>query len=115
MTQNVAHYPLHHVTYSATKFEVAMSNRLGGDTLTRKVTDRPTTDRLWYKIYISFFLKKSGYNKSFFGYKNCLDLKIENPDLGEGAHDGREIGTEITVTTITFETVLLSTHHICLG
>ena len=23
---NVAQYPLHHVTYSATKFEVAMSN-----------------------------------------------------------------------------------------
>ena len=28
--------PLHHVTYSATKLEVAMSNSLGGDTLTRK-------------------------------------------------------------------------------
>ena len=26
VTQNVAQYPLHHVTYSATKFEVAMSN-----------------------------------------------------------------------------------------
>ena len=36
VTQNVAQYPLHHVTYSATKFEVAMSNRLGGDTITRK-------------------------------------------------------------------------------
>ena len=29
-------YPLHHVTYSATKFEVAKSNRLGGETFTRK-------------------------------------------------------------------------------
>ena len=36
VTQNVAQYPLHHVTYSATKFEVATSNRLGGDTFTRK-------------------------------------------------------------------------------
>ena len=36
VTQNVAQYPLHHVTYSATKFEVAMSSRLGGDTFTRK-------------------------------------------------------------------------------
>ena len=27
VTQNVAQYPLHHVTYSATKFEVATSNR----------------------------------------------------------------------------------------
>ena len=25
--QNVAQYPLHYVTYSATKFEAAMSNR----------------------------------------------------------------------------------------
>ena len=33
---NVAQYPLHHVTYPATKFEVARSNRLGGDTFTRK-------------------------------------------------------------------------------
>ena len=32
-TQNVAQY---HVTYSATKFEVATSNGLGGDTFTRK-------------------------------------------------------------------------------
>ena len=36
VTQNVAQYPLHPVTYSATKFEVATSNRLGGDTITRK-------------------------------------------------------------------------------
>ena len=35
-TQNVAQYPLHHVTFSATKFEVATSNHLGGDTFTRK-------------------------------------------------------------------------------
>ena len=27
VTQNVAQYPLHHVTYSATKFESAMSYR----------------------------------------------------------------------------------------
>ena len=36
VTQNVAQYPLHHVSYPATKFEVARSNRLGGDTFTRK-------------------------------------------------------------------------------
>ena len=34
--RNIAQYPLHHVTYSATKFEVALSNGLGGDTFTRK-------------------------------------------------------------------------------
>ena len=36
VTQKVAQYPLQHVTYSATKFEVAASIRLGGDTFTRK-------------------------------------------------------------------------------
>ena len=35
VTQNIAQYPLHHVTHPATKFEVARSNRLG-DTFTRK-------------------------------------------------------------------------------
>ena len=35
VTQDVAQYPLHHVTYPATKFEVARSNRLGGATFTR--------------------------------------------------------------------------------
>ena len=36
VTQNNAQYPLHHVTYPATKFEVAASNCLGGDTFTIK-------------------------------------------------------------------------------
>ena len=35
VTQNVAQYPLHHVTYSAAKFEVVTSNGLG-DAFTRK-------------------------------------------------------------------------------
>ena len=38
--RNVAQYPLNHVTYSNTKFEVARSNGLGGDTFTRNVTRR---------------------------------------------------------------------------
>ena len=38
VTQKLAQYPLHHVIYSATKFEVATSNGLGGDTFTRKKT-----------------------------------------------------------------------------
>ena len=57
------------MTYSATKFAVATSNGLGGDTFTRNVTDRRTdgqtdgqtdgrTNRLWYKINLPFFLKK---------------------------------------------------------
>ena len=36
VTQNVAQYPLHYVTFSATKFEVATSKGLGGDAFTRK-------------------------------------------------------------------------------
>ena len=56
------------MTYSATKFEVATSNRLGGyiykkcdertAALTHRGTDRQTTDRLWYEIYIPFFPKE---------------------------------------------------------
>ena len=45
VTRNVAQYTLHHVTYSATKFEVATSNGLGGDTFTRNVTDARTHGR----------------------------------------------------------------------
>ena len=41
--QNVAQIPLHHVTYSATNFEVARSNRLGGDIFTRKYNIWPLT------------------------------------------------------------------------
>ena len=45
VTQNIAQYPPHHVTYSGTKFVVATSNRLGGDIFTRNVTDRYTHRR----------------------------------------------------------------------
>ena len=42
VTGNVAQYPLYHVTYAATKFEVTRSNGLGGDTFTRYFTDTQT-------------------------------------------------------------------------
>ena len=49
VTQNVAQYPPHNVTYPGTKFVDATSNCLGGDTFTRNVmdrhTDRPTLVR----------------------------------------------------------------------
>ena len=35
--RTVAQNPLHYVTYSATKFEVAMSKGLGGDAFARKL------------------------------------------------------------------------------
>ena len=73
VTHKVAQFPLHHVTYAATKSEVARSNGLRGYTLTRNVTDAQahirtdrlrTTDRLWYEINIPFFSKENcGYNK----------------------------------------------------
>ena len=45
VTRNVAQYPLPYVTYSTTKFEVATSYGLGGDTFTRNVTDGRTHGR----------------------------------------------------------------------
>ena len=57
VTRNVAQYPLHHVTYAATKFEVATFNGLGRDTFTRNMTDGRQTD-FGTKIIYSFFLKK---------------------------------------------------------
>ena len=62
VTQNVAQYPLHHVTYSPAKFEVAMPNCFWGDPFTRnsrdvstnahmhKSTQDGTRDQLWYEI-----------------------------------------------------------------
>ena len=35
-------FPLHHVIYASTKFEVARSYGLGEDTITRNVTDGQT-------------------------------------------------------------------------
>ena len=42
VTQNVTQYPLHHVIVASAKFEVATSNGLGEDTITRNLTDRQT-------------------------------------------------------------------------
>ena len=39
VTQNITQYPLHHVIYASTKFEVSTSNGLGEVTITRNVTD----------------------------------------------------------------------------
>ena len=47
--QNVAQYPLHHVTYAATMFEVATPNGLG-DTFTRNVTDTQTDGQTLVRI-----------------------------------------------------------------
>ena len=36
VTQNVAQYPLYHVTYAPTQFEVTTLKALGGEAFTRK-------------------------------------------------------------------------------
>ena len=41
ITQNIAQFPLHHVIYASTKFEVATSYGLGEDTITRRMDDGP--------------------------------------------------------------------------
>ena len=64
VTRYVGQYPQHHVTYSATKFEVAMTNDLG-DTLTRNVSkgltqrcrEGPQTD-FGKKLILPFFQRK---------------------------------------------------------
>ena len=70
VTRNVAQYPLHQVTYSATKFEVHLQEMWRTDGL----TDGWTTDRLWYEINITLpvflvFLKKNAVITS-----DCIGL-----------------------------------------
>ena len=57
--QNVSQYLLYYVIYASAKFEVATSNSLGEDMITRNVTDRRTTDRLWYELNIPYFSKEN--------------------------------------------------------
>ena len=42
VTQNIVQCPQHHVTYAPAKFEVATSNSLGEDAITRNMTYEPT-------------------------------------------------------------------------
>ena len=64
VTRNVTQYPLHHVIYASAKFEVATSNGLREDTITRNVSegrtdgrthgrtdDRPTLVRNYYTLF----------------------------------------------------------------
>ena len=95
VTRNVTQYPLHHVIYASTKFEVATSNGLGEDTITRNVTDGRTdrqtdarTDRLWYEINIPYFSnEKAGiirslcHNSYLQSFANRLYQVLDNNDL----------------------------------
>ena len=54
VTQNIPNYPLHYVIYASAKFEVAKSNDLVRDAITRNVTDGRTygwTYNDMYKVY----------------------------------------------------------------
>ena len=57
VTQNVAQYPLHHVTHVPATFEVAIFKDLKKDTITRNVTDGqtdygPTGTKLIYPMFL---------------------------------------------------------------
>ena len=56
VSQDFAKYPLYHVTYSGTKFEVATSDCLGGDAFTKKKKNRLLTVDLdvWVKVTRNF-------------------------------------------------------------
>ena len=60
----VAQYPLHYVIYASTRFEVATSNGLGGDTITRDVTDgrtnRQTDARMCSQRFLLGFFSMYG-------------------------------------------------------
>ena len=49
ITQDVAKYPLHHVTYSDTKFEISTSDGLGGDAFTKNTLLTVDLD-VWIKV-----------------------------------------------------------------
>ena len=79
--EKVAQYPLHHVTYAATKFEVARSHGLGGDTFTRNVTGTQThvrTDGRRADFGTKLILKKKRYNKKDPQKKHRLDQQACN-------------------------------------
>ena len=55
VSQDFAKYPLYHVTYSGTKFEVATSDCLGGDAFTKKKNRLLTVDLdVWVKVTRNF-------------------------------------------------------------
>ena len=58
VTQNVAQYPLNHVTYmySGTKFEAAVANKLGGDAFTRKFIINPLICRAYAESTLSMII-----------------------------------------------------------
>ena len=65
------------MSYAPVKFEVALFNGLGGDRITRNMMGGQRTDRLWYEINITIFLKeKSGYNNVSTMYMHAIIVQL---------------------------------------
>ena len=88
-TQNVTQYSLHHVIYASTKFEVATSNGLAEDKITRNAmegqaddwTHGGTIDRLCYKIdiHVSYFSNEKAGIEMLPDFRNChKHVSVEN-------------------------------------
>ena len=93
VTRNVAQYPLHHVTYSAGKLEVATSKGLGGNTFTRntlfdlylgvKVTqnvDQYPLHHVTYSATKSEDATSKGFGVNTFT-RNVTDTRTDGPTL----------------------------------
>ena len=64
VTQNVAHCPLHHVTYAPTEFGVTTSKALGGEAFIKKIQ------------YLTFDLDLGGQ-----GHTTCCPIPSTSCDL----------------------------------
>ena len=86
VTQNVAQYPRHHVTYAPAHFDIATSHCWGEDAFTRKYIKwpwswyfRPSLSyhlSLWSLLYPLFSLKKKGILISCQKRSVCLSLRL---------------------------------------
>ena len=82
--------------YAPTKFQVATSNGLGEDTITRNVTDGRTdrrtdgrtTDRLWYEINIPYFsYEKAGIKRDPSEIERITILETSRLSFIESVHE----------------------------
>ena len=71
VTRNVTQYPLHHVIYAPTKFQVAMSNGLGEDTITRNVTDGRTDRQTHRRTDRQTDGRRTDFNIPYFSYEKA--------------------------------------------
>ena len=75
VTRNIAQYSLLHVTYSATKLEVARSKGLGEDTFTRNLTDGWQTD-FGTKLIAGIKIRKKNSEKGTCVYNKLIIMIV---------------------------------------